>query len=207
MKNIISIAAATGILFMANSALACTSDTPDEWECLIEDTANPATATNLINQGKQGPYTFSGTTKLKAGLLSATCDLTLNGLVEMQDEATSGVPGGVVFIEVTGGSIGGGGTCSILSLGNFPWEATLNGTPGIPGANGGDISPPYIGSAVADMSGIEVQPVGCSGTLPNISFNNGSSAGDPSYFEFNGSFGGCSVEGTLLAVDGDVDAW
>src|SRR5690625_5618855 len=78
MKNIISITAATGILFLANSAFACTSDTPNEWECLIEDTANLATAINLINQGKQGPYTFSGTTKLKAGLLRDRKSTRLN---------------------------------------------------------------------------------------------------------------------------------
>lgn len=218
MKKIMQLAALAGALTLAGPALACSTDTPDEWECLTEDTSNPSAGTNLINQGVQGPYTFSGITKLTAGL-TAECSLSLEGNVEMEDAATSGIPGGVVYITVTDGSISGTGNCSSLSLDGFPWEATVDGVPGIPGADGGDIYTKYVGSATADISGIEVYltqfPLPtlkiCDGTLPGVIFSNGSAAGNPSSFKFNGAMPGsplpCTVEGTLLSVDGDVDAW
>lgn len=214
MKKLIQLSALAAALGLSGTALACTSHTSNQWECLIAgtETSDPMTANNLINAGEQGPFKFSGTTTLLAGPTSATCTLELMGNVEVQDQAKSNVPGGVAYIQVTGGDIKGGGTCGLLGLRGFPWEATLSGVPGVPGENGGDIHPKYDDFAIADMSGISVTLLGlplCSGTLPNIKFFNGAGPGDPSYFDFNGSFGSCSVTGALLAIDAanDVDAW
>lgn len=214
MKKLIQLSALAAAVGFSGTALACTADTPNQQECLIAgaETSDPMTASNLINTGAQGPFKFSGATYLVAGSTTANCTLELEGFVTVEDQATSGIPGGVASIDVTGGNIKGGGTCGLLGLKDFPWKATLNNVPGIPGDNGGDISPVYSDYAIADMNGIAVTLLGiplCNGTLPNIKFFNGAAPGDPSYFDFNGSFGSCSVTGALLAIDAanDVDAW
>lgn len=218
MSKLIQLAALTGALTLAGPVFACTNDTPDEWECLTENTANPAAGPNLIDQGAQGPYTFEGVTVLAVTIppLTATCTLGLTGEVEVQSSSASGVPGGITYITIQSGDITGGGICDDLGLSGFDWEATKNGSLGVPGANGGDVYPAYSGFAVADIDNIVVtynnNPI-CEGTLSGVEFHNGSQAGNPSYFKFDGSLPStiplstCSVNGTLLSVDGDVDAW
>src|SRR5699024_8328112 len=106
MSKLIQLAALTGALTLAGPVFACTNDTPNEWECLTENTTNPAAGPNLIDQGAQGPYTFEGLTSLSVSLIGigATCDLTLYGEVDVQSDAASGIQGGIAYITVTGGS-------------------------------------------------------------------------------------------------------
>lgn len=215
MKKLIQLSALAAALGFSGTALACDSDIQDEWECLI-NTSDPTV--NLIDEGKQGPFTFTGITDLTVGpLIRASCTLSLEGWVEMQSEAESGIEGGITYIKVTGGEVIGGGTCASLTLGGFPWHAERSGNIGMPGANGGDVFPKYTGSASANMSGIKVSHsiFGsiCDGTMPNVSYQNGAQLGDPSSFNFNGSIpgatvlGACSVVGKLLADGADIDAW
>lgn len=208
--------ALAGALTLAGPALACSTDTPNEWECLTENTANPTAGPNLVDQGPQGPYTFSGTTTLKVNTfplpITAICPLSLKGTVEIVSSTNT------AYITVIDGEVGGTGTCTDLELQKFPWHATTNGNIGIPGASGGDVNPAYGSTTTADIDGISVyhdslSTTLCEGTLSNVAFSNGNAAGDPSYFEFDGALPGsgqpfpCTIKGTLLSIDGDVDAW
>lgn len=150
--------------------------------------------------------------------ITAICPLTLKGNVEVVSSASSATPNNITYITVIDGSIGGTGACEDLELQGVPWYATTNGNIGIPGAGGGDVNPAYGSATTAEISGISVfydtfSLTLCEGNLSDVAFSNGNAAGTPSYFEFDGALPSsgqpfpCSIKGTLLSFDGDVDAW
>tara|TARA_R100001143_G_scaffold61407_1_gene62094 strand:- start:5289 stop:5885 length:597 start_codon:yes stop_codon:yes gene_type:complete len=150
---------------------------------------------------------FSGETTLVAtvpifGDISVDCTLSLTGDVS--------VSGGEAFIDVTSGSVSGGGLCGLITLGGFPWKAsdTAGGAPGV-----SDTPSPATDDVNGFVNGIEVliggQP-SCSGSIPVV-FNNGTPITAPSSFTFNSVItgtGGCSVDGVLESPNnGDTNAF
>ena len=204
------LAGLVALLGVNKATAACTDPaTPGEWTCLeVEDTANPGSYIDETNNGQIGPFTFSGTSALNiGGFLSATCELSVTGFVEVATSPDR------AFIRMVSGSISGADpTCGRLNLANFDWHAhdTTDGAMGIAGAS--NANPPWD-PVPGEVRTISVThnwfgPI-CNGDMGGLNFVN-----DPnqSYFSFNGtipgSFGTCSVIGDLEAPLGEnVRAW
>ena len=116
-----------------------------------------------------------------------SCNLTLNGSVDANGNLT-----------VTSGSAEPGDLlCSTVNLDfSTPWTGQVSDV---------DLQLDLANVHVTALGGL----VDCSGTVTNVQFSNGQpSDADPSYFDFDSSFGGCGVDGTLSVQNGeDVNAY
>ncbi len=131
-----------------------------------------------------GTYTFEGITHLTASIIGLDCNLSLTGAVDANGNLT-----------VTSGSATAGDSlCSAVNLDfSTPWTGQVDD-----------------GTFLLDLENVHVTVppfVDCEGTVSDVIFSNGQPTdSDPSYFEFDTSFDGCSIEGTLTVQDGDVNA-
>lgn len=162
-----------------------------------------------------GTYTFNGKAKLsKSGLpFSPTCKLSLTGDVV---NATQGGKEGVL-ITVTGGSVTKGDSlCGSISVGGFPWTAFKQDGDIQQDLNQNALGPvKLVSNSSPSGTDASVQGVTVEINIPFVSdcdgdveanFLNGQSAiSDTSYFTFDDSFDGCSIQTTEpLKVDSNA---
>ena len=180
MKKAMIGAAGAIALLGAGSAAAQLSpaNVPGQWD---------------VVQPSPGTYTFSGPTVLSQSGINISCTLSLTGDVTY-------VSSSEVTIDVTSGSVMGGGLCGAVSLGGFPWTASIPGSASQADALAeDDVNGTFSGVTVSTFLG------SCTGNVA-ATFNNGSPISADSYFVFDDNFGNCSVDGTLTATT-DVNAY
>jgi len=185
-KVLVGVVASATLLFSAGAQAATAS----------VYTKVGTTSTLQTNPYTSPAITFSGATTLKYGILSLSCTLTLNGTLSTSADGTTG------SISVTGGSVGGGGLCGTVTLGNFPWSSNTVAASSLASSS------VVAGNVPVTFSGIYVNLCGSGLSLSGNFNNNTTSGASPlinsaqSSFAFSsaslvGSSPACSVTGTL----------
>lgn len=151
---------------------------------------------------------FSGPSDLDCGDLGANCTLTLNGQVKKCQDSNGDWRIGV---KVNSSSIGGGGLCSFIGLGGFPWYTGSIDLPHCPFEDDCDNFIPYTPSPntlTGTVGSIDITLLGIprvtGGHVHGVIFTPGC---NPT-FTFNSDFydcdeesEGCSVNGVLTATN------
>lgn len=156
-----------------------------------------ATAANAadIYQGGVAVPSASGVTFYGSNILLTKGGINLNCNVSLTGDISPDGSGGA-DIEVTGGSVTGGGFCGLVSLTNFPWTAHVDAADAP--------VPPENTLVPVTFNGITVQAsfLGtCGPGSVTAMYNNGASVPntDASSFDFAATLnpGNCSITGKL----------
>lgn len=168
--------------------------------------ALPAMATPPApNVMPEGTYTFSGMTQLSDGSQTVPCKLVLTG--KMTNTSMPEKDG--VYIDIKSGNVMPGtpfdARCYGISVTGFTNDQTGDPPPEMPGpweswkwdsAIQSDLNMNALGPIdfVVESVTVTAPFVTCSGDVTANFYNGQSAISDPSYFTFDDSFGGCSVQ-------------
>ncbi|MED5387379.1 MAG: hypothetical protein VX793_00890 [Pseudomonadota bacterium] len=189
------------VIFVAvSSAMGLSANT---MAAEIRDNAGTAVASTPVSA------TFRGASALTQYGVPVNCTLELDGSVDYYPAGTYPNHTGAI-IEVTGGSVSGGGFCSAVVL-NFssPWTAVADNS------DAPTDSPNFVDPVSLEFNNVDVTgPLGaCGGSTTPVpaTFRNGTSSYlDESEFTFSATIGNCTVNGTLQNVGhpgDDINVW